>query len=166
MNKIMNPFNFFRLIRTLYGKGLPDVDFIQSQGLLAIKIGQVYALRPDFLSEEKCRELTKLYRHVDEVKPVALDILVKNAFGDGSRFLSFDKKPIASASVGQVHKAVLKTGETVAVKLIKADVARQFRKDVKSVQRLFKIAIFFYPKLIFLCPFIKTGIQFLGLNIA
>ncbi|MEI8366488.1 MAG: AarF/UbiB family protein [Parachlamydiaceae bacterium] len=143
----MNPFNFFRLIRTLYGKGLPDVDFIQSQGLLAVKIGQVYALRPDFLSEEKCRELTKLYRHVDEVKPAALDILVKNAFGDGSQFLSFDKKPIASASVGQVHKAVLKTGETVAVKLIKADVAQQFRKDVKSVQRLFKIAIFFYPKL-------------------
>jgi ubiquinone biosynthesis protein len=143
----MNPLNFFRLLRTLYGKGLPDIHLIQSFGLLAVKIGQVYALRPDFLNEEKCRELTKLYRHTDKVKPHDLDILIKNVLGDLSNFSSFDKDPIASASVGQVHKAILKTGEVVAVKLIKADVAKQFRKDVRSVQRLFRVAIFFYPKL-------------------
>ncbi len=143
----MNPLRFFKLLHTLYGKGLPDIQRIQSMGLLSVKIGQVYALRPDFLNEEKCRELTKLYRHTDAVKPHDLDLLITNALGDLSQFASFDKEPIASASVGQVHRAVLKTGEVVAVKLIKADVADQFRRDVKNVQRLFKAAIFFYPKL-------------------
>jgi len=143
----MNPLHFFKLLRTLYGKGLPDIHLIQSYGLLAVKIGQVYALRPDFLNDEKCRELTKLYRHTDKVKPHDLDVLIKNAFGDLSQFSSFDREPVASASVGQVHKAVLKTGEVVAVKLIKADVAKQFRRDVRNVQLLFRVAIFFYPKL-------------------
>lgn len=143
----LSVWNFFRLLRTLYGKGLPDVALIESFGLLSIKIGQIYALRPDFLNDEKCRELTKLYRHVEKVAPKDLDILIKNTFGDEDLFASFEREPIASASVGQVHKAILKTGEVVAVKLIKADVVRQFRQDVKSVKRLFRIVLFLYPKL-------------------
>lgn len=146
-SRFMNAWNFFRLLRTLYGNGLPDVAMIESLGLLAVKIGQVFALRPDFLNEEKCRELTKLYRHTEKIDASELEEIIDAAFPDKTVFSSFDKLPTASASVGQVHRATLKTGEVVAVKLIKADVAEKFKQDVKKVKQLFQFAIFFYPRL-------------------
>jgi ubiquinone biosynthesis protein len=44
-------------------KSLPNLDLIESYGLLAVKIAQHYALRVDFLPEENCRELSKLFRN-------------------------------------------------------------------------------------------------------
>jgi ubiquinone biosynthesis protein len=55
--------------------------------------------------------------------------------------------PAVISSIGQVHRAVLKTGEQVAVKIVKKDYTRTFRRDAANVRRLFKFAIFFYPKL-------------------
>ena len=60
----MNWIQFGRLIHSIYGRGgkLPDLDWIQSLGLLAVKLGQVHALRIDFLDREKCEHLARLYR--------------------------------------------------------------------------------------------------------
>lgn len=44
---IINWFNFIRLVGTIYGPKLPDIAFIESLGLLAVKIGQTYALLLD-----------------------------------------------------------------------------------------------------------------------
>lgn len=144
----MGPINFLRLIRNIYGKGLPDIEMIESMGLLAVKIGQVHALRVDFLNEEKCRELSKLYRRTrhKEGKEVVnlLDSLAPNL---KEQLSYFEEKPFASASVGQVHRGILKNGEEVAIKIIKSDEKKNFERDVKSVKLLFKIAMFFYPKL-------------------
>ena len=53
---------FIRLFKQIFSKKkLPDLDFIQKQGLLAVKIAQTFALRIDFLSEETCTHLAKLY---------------------------------------------------------------------------------------------------------
>ena len=57
----MGWFDFVRLFRMLFGSKDPDLDEIQKLGLLAVKIGQVFALRIDFLGAEKCRKLTGLY---------------------------------------------------------------------------------------------------------
>ena len=58
----MNWFQFGRLIHSIYGRNnqLPDLDWIQSLGLLAVKLGQVHALRIDFLEREKCEHLATL----------------------------------------------------------------------------------------------------------
>ena len=74
----MNGLNFLRLLRTLYNNKLPDLDFIEHLGLLAVKIGQTYALRFDFLPEENCRHLAKLYRHTDALSPASFKTLLSD----------------------------------------------------------------------------------------
>ena len=138
----MNWFNFIRLIRMIYGKKKPDINKIQKMGLLAVKIGQVHALRIDFLDEETCIELSKLYR---ATIPIKTEDALKNV--DKEKFSHIDNKPLASASVGQVYKGKLKNGEEVVIKIIKKNFKKQFEKDVRSVKKFMKFVIFFYPKL-------------------
>jgi ubiquinone biosynthesis protein len=145
----MNILSFFRLLQTIYGDREPNIEYIQRLGLLAVKIGQVYALRPDFLGDERCRALARLYSNTDSLPPEDALKLIETYAGSHylENFSAFDPKPFASASIGQVHRAVLRTGEQVAVKIVKKDYAQNFRRDAASVRRLFKLAIFFYPKL-------------------
>jgi len=139
----MNIFSFLKLMKMIYSKKEnPDILKIQKMGLLAVKIGQVHALRIDFLRAETCLELAKLYR---ANVPIKNENALKNI--DRSQFLEIDEKPLATASVGQVYRAKLLNGDAVVIKIIKANFKKQFEKDVKSVKRLFKFAIFFYPKL-------------------
>ena len=145
----MNWLNFIRLIKTIYGQKTPDIQFIESLGLLAVKIGQTYALRFDFLPERNCQELARLYRHTDSLPPASFKALlaatVDGAWSDS--FASIDDNPLASASVGQVHRGVLKTGEAVVIKLIKRDFAASFARDVRSLRSMLRFILFFYPKL-------------------
>ncbi|MGB0757049.1 MAG: AarF/UbiB family protein [Patescibacteria group bacterium] len=145
----MNALDFIKLIKQIYGSEKPDLGFIQDLGLLAIKIGQVHALRIDLLDEKTCQELSKLYRKTQSVPGENLDALIESYVGSDylSKFRFFDKKPFASASIGQVHKAKLPDGRDVAVKVIKENFTKDFEKDVASVIRLFKFAMLFYPKL-------------------
>jgi ubiquinone biosynthesis protein len=145
----MNIFSFFRLLHTIYAGSEPDIEYIQSLGLLAVKIGQVYALRPDFLDDQRCRVLARLYSNTTSLPPEDSLALISSYAGSHflDNFSSFNPQPFASASIGQVHRAVLKTGEQVAVKIVKKDYTRTFRRDAANVRRLFKFAIFFYPKL-------------------
>jgi ubiquinone biosynthesis protein len=138
----MNIISFLKLIRMIYGNKKPDVQKIQKMGLLAVKIGQVHALRIDFLNEQTCIELSKLYR---ANIPINSEDVLKNI--DRSKFSRIDEEPLASASVGQVYRARLLTGEEVVIKVIKADFKKKFEKDVLAVKRSFRFAIFFYPKL-------------------
>ena len=138
----MNIFSFLKLMKMIYGKKKPDIIQIQKMGLLAVKIGQVHALRIDFLNAETCLELSKLYR---ANTPIKTEAALKNL--DRSKFKQIDETPLATASVGQVYRATLLNGDAVVIKIIKADFKKRFENDVKSVKRLFKLAIFFYPKL-------------------
>ncbi|MBN1627066.1 MAG: AarF/ABC1/UbiB kinase family protein [Deltaproteobacteria bacterium] len=138
----MNIISFIKLIVMIYGNKKPDVEKIQRMGLLAVKIGQVHALRIDFLSEETCIELSRLYR---ANIPIKSEAVLKDI--DRTRFSWIDEAPLASASVGQVYRARLITGEDVVIKVIKADFKKMFEKDVAAVKRFFKFVIFFYPKL-------------------
>lgn len=138
----MNMISFLKLIYMIYGNKKPDVEKIQKMGLLAVKIGQVHALRIDFLNEETCVELSKLYR---ANIPIKSEEALKKI--DRTRFSWINEKPIASASVGQVYNARLLTGEEVVIKIIKSDFKNKFEKDVAAVKRFFRFAIFFYPKL-------------------
>ncbi|MCU0607914.1 MAG: AarF/ABC1/UbiB kinase family protein [Candidatus Edwardsbacteria bacterium] len=144
----MNWLGFIGLMRSIYGPGLPDLGKIQRQGLLAVKIGQTFALRADFLDEAKCRHLAKLYRQTLSLPPEDIDRLLAGApAGWRGSFAEIDRSPLASASVGQVHRATLRDGRAVVVKLVKGDFARRFTGDVRSLRRLVGLAILLYPKL-------------------
>jgi ubiquinone biosynthesis protein len=147
----MNWIQFGRLIHSIYGRGgkLPDLDWIQDLGLLAVKLGQVHALRIDFLDREKCEHLARLYRRNATLTPEDFLGLLRTSAMPGfiERFESIEPAALASASVGQVHRARLKDGGDVVIKAIKKNVRAQFTADVASLKRLFRVATFLYPKL-------------------
>lgn len=145
----MGLLRFLRLLNTILRDREPDLAFIEKSGLLAIKLGQMFALRPDFLGDQRCRILSNLYRHVGSIPAEDALRLIEGYAGKDylSHFASFQAEPFASASVGQVHRGVLKDGTQVAVKIIKRDAAADFQRDVERLKRLLRLAIAFYPAL-------------------
>jgi len=141
--------DFLRLIRMLFGNKDPDLDEIQKMGLLAVKIGQVFALRIDLLGAEKCRKLTGLYSRQNELPPQQFEALIAHNGGNAflSKFAEFDRSPFAVASVGQVHRARLGNGKDVAVKLVKKDQRPSFERDIARAELILGVAQFAYPKL-------------------
>ena len=58
----MRLLTFLRFMRQILKKGPADLDWIQRQGLLSVKLAQIFALRSDILSVEKCQQLQSLYQ--------------------------------------------------------------------------------------------------------
>ncbi len=147
----MNLFQFGRLIHVIYGrKGhLPDLDWIQSLGLFAVKLAQIHALRIDFLERKKCEHLAKLYRQANEVSAEDFHRILRESSAENfeDNFENISQSPLATASVGQVHKATLKSGEPVVIKAVKKEVANQFRTDVSRMKGWIRFATWVYPKL-------------------
>ncbi len=149
MAKQMRLITFLRFMRQILKKGPADLQWIQRQGLLAVKLAQIFALRSDILSVEKCRQLQSLYQHAATIpsEDVFGNIDSRGPKGFKDAFDWIDEKPLAAASVGQVHRARLKTGEEVVIKIIKTQNEKQFRRDVERMRRWLKIFLMFSPKL-------------------
>ena len=145
----MRLLTFLRFYREIRKDGPADLDWIQRQGLLAVKLTQIFALRPDMLSVEKCRQLQKMYRNASTIPSEdVMRILEERApVSFHESVVWFDEEPLAAASVGQVHRATLSTGEEVVVKVIKADHKKRFQRDVKRMMRMMRVAIAISPKL-------------------
>jgi predicted unusual protein kinase regulating ubiquinone biosynthesis (AarF/ABC1/UbiB family) len=139
---------------------LSDVELRHSEGSLLrdkllrlgptfIKIGQTLATRADILPVEYIQELSKLQ---DEVPPfhaeVARSIIEAET---GARiydlFQDFDDNPIAAASLGQVHRAHLRTGESVVIKVQRPNLANQIGFDISVLRRVARVLARF-PNLI------------------
>ncbi len=114
-----------------------------------IKLGQLLSLRPDLIPKEYAKEFSKLQDHVppfsyDEVVST-IESELKSKLKDV--FLKFEKIPIASASIGQVHKAWLKNGKKVAVKVMRPKVEETFEIDVKILYHIAELLEKHYPEL-------------------
>ena len=106
---------------------------LERLGPTFIKFGQLLSVRPDLIPKEYCRELEKLQDKVPQFSFNEVKLIVEKEFGKsiGQIFLDFEKKPIASASVSQVHRAVLKTGEKVAVKVQRPNIKHIIETDIE-----------------------------------
>ena len=96
-----------------------------------IKFGQALSTRPDILGKKTCDELKTLQY---DLKPILNSIPKKIIYNENENLLqenlaSFDENPIASASVAQVHTAILKNGKKVAIKLLKPNIHKQLFRD-------------------------------------
>ena len=140
----MRLLTFVRFIRMITKDGPADLDKIQDMGLLAVKLTQIFALRPDLLSEEKCRQLQSLYQRANSIPKEDSMKLIEDRAPSGflDAFESFEEEPFAAASIGQVHRGVLKDGSEVVVKIIKADFEKSFRKDVARMRAGSALACF------------------------
>jgi ubiquinone biosynthesis protein len=112
---------------------------LESLGPTFIKLGQMLSTRPDLIDEDFAEELGNLR---DDVPPVAFEEVgpvVESELGApiGELFETFEERPVASASIGQVHKAVVKgTGELVAVKVQRPGITRVIKADIEILRDL------------------------------
>lgn len=108
-------------------------DTLEQCGGIFVKFGQVLSTRKELLSPIFIDELEKLQQHVRPLSHEQVEaILKKNFHGDVDVIFSyFSKEPLAAASIGQVHKAVLRsTNEPVVVKLLRPEVKQIMNDDL------------------------------------
>ncbi|MBV9583076.1 MAG: AarF/ABC1/UbiB kinase family protein, partial [Chloroflexi bacterium] len=97
-----------------------------------VKLGQMLAMRFDLLPAEYCDELFKLLNDVQPFPYSDVCEIVRQELGGPPEdvFRTFEPKPFASASIGQVHRAHLRTGESVAVKVQRPGIRERMRADI------------------------------------
>ena len=117
-------------------------------GASFIKLAQVLATRADFFSEEYLIELRQLHDKLPTMSDDSFKRVFSKAFED-TPFEFFEKKAIASASIGQVHIAKLKSGQKVAVKLRREGIKQRVLADINIINlfnTIFKPLFSFYTK--------------------
>ncbi len=111
---------------------------LEHLGPIFVKFGQVLSTRRDLLPGDVADELALLQ---DRVPPFPGDqsvAMVEKAFGRtlDQVFVSFDREPVASASIAQVHFAVLRDGREVAVKVLRPGMLRVIDEDLGLMRTL------------------------------
>jgi predicted unusual protein kinase regulating ubiquinone biosynthesis (AarF/ABC1/UbiB family) len=107
------------------------VETIRGLGASFLKLAQVLATRADFFSADYLQVLRQLHDRMPAMSAQDQQRVFQEAFSDPGVFAWFEPLPLASASIGQVHKAALRqTGEVVAVKLLRRDMQLQVRTDI------------------------------------
>lgn len=103
-----------------------------------IKIGQSLSTRVDFLHPTYIEALGQLQDRVPAFSSTEAIAIIEHELGNnlGTLFAQFDPIPIAAASLGQVHKAKLRSGETVVIKVQRQGLQRLFELDFKIIDRL------------------------------
>ncbi|MDB4749750.1 AarF/UbiB family protein [Rubripirellula sp.] len=107
-----------------------------------IKLGQILASRPDLVGPSLSEELKQLRANVepDEIEQVRETL--RNELGKNyeSHFQTIDFKPLATASIGQVHRAVLNDGSRVVLKVQRTGIERKMQQDIEVLAGIAQLA--------------------------
>jgi ubiquinone biosynthesis protein len=97
-----------------------------------VKFGQLLSTRPDIVPQDIVLELQKLQDDVSPIPFADVERVIEEelALTVEQAFLTFDERPTAAASIGQVHHAILPNGEPVAVKVQRPNAPRQIESDI------------------------------------
>jgi ubiquinone biosynthesis protein len=111
---------------------------LEELGPTFIKLGQILSTRPDLIPIELLRELSRLQDKVpassyEEIREI---LVMELGAAPEKRFASFEEIPFASASIGQVHRAELPDGESVAVKVQRPGIRKVIEVDLEIILHL------------------------------
>lgn len=144
------------LIKFLLSKGKNYnhlANFLESLGVVGIKLGQIISTRFDLFPKELLESVSKLRDSVTPESYEYIESTVEEVVGPlTNTFLTFDRRPVATASIAQVHRAILLDGSEVVVKVRKKNVLNEVNRS------LFLLKILITPFRIF--NFGKTVYEF------
>jgi ubiquinone biosynthesis protein len=111
---------------------------LEALGPVFVKFGQLLSVRPDLIPEDVALELSKLQDQVPPFPSAEVEAAVARIYGRPVEqvFASFDRMPVASASVAQVHFAVLPDGREAAVKILRPGIEAVIAQDVQLLYAL------------------------------
>src|SRR5437016_3995330 len=117
-------------------------DMLDELGPTFVKFGQLLSTRPDIVPPDIIAELRSLQ---DDVRPFPFSDVERTITEELDQpierlFIEFEEKPLAAASIGQVHRATLPNGRRVAVKVQRPDAPRQIEADLKLLYQAARIA--------------------------
>ncbi len=111
---------------------------LKKMGPTYVKLGQLLSTRPDLLPPPFLEALATLQDDVEVVNYIEVEKIFKEELGVriSKAFASFETEPLASASIGQVHRAVLHSGKTVAVKIQRPGIRKRFIEDLDTLMSI------------------------------
>ncbi len=130
---LLSPLNFVLFFRNTSAPRAERLRLaLENLGPLFVKFGQVLSTRRDLMPADIADELAKLQDHVPPFPSAQAVAILETVYKKklSAVFRSFDEVPIASASVAQVHFAVLPDGREVAVKILRPGIASVIAHDV------------------------------------
>ena len=129
--------------------GVALCNALQRLGPGFIKFGQALSTRADLIGPDLALGLSELQDRLPPFSPRIARRQVESALSAKLEdvFAEFDDKPVAAASIAQVHKATLHNGDIVAVKLLRPDIARRMQKDVTFFEAMAKLVSRITPAL-------------------
>lgn len=112
-------------------------EILEDLGPTYVKLGQIMSMRSDMLPEKYCRELTKLRT---DVKPLPFDTIIKIISNELNRPISqvfdqIEQTPLGSASIAQVHPAILKDGRRVVLKVQRPAIHEIMANDIRLMRK-------------------------------
>lgn len=124
-------------------------ELLQDLGTTFVKLGQHLSLRADLLPEDVLRALERLQDHVSPFPVEVAERMIALAFGRSTEeiFASFERKPLAAASIAQIHRATLADGHEVIVKIRRPNIRAQVDSDMRLLRRVAMIAQRLIPAL-------------------
>lgn len=110
---------------------------LEDLGPTFVKLGQILSMRPDVLPQEYCDELVKLRTEVHPLPFETIRAVIEKECGAklADLFASVEEMPLGSASIAQVHKAVLRNGRKVVVKVQRPGIYEVMAKDIVLLRR-------------------------------
>ena len=114
---------------------------LEDLGPTYIKLGQIMSMRSDIFPKKICDEFMRLRSEVTPMPFSEVKEVIEHAYGTelNEVFTEFEEEPIGSASIAQVHKAKLKTGETVVVKVQRQGIYETMSRDIAFLHRAVKL---------------------------
>lgn len=144
---VFYPIGLFNTPKLSFGNRL--TSFFEKLGPIYIKFGQTLSTRPDLVGAEVAKNLRYLQDSLPAFSSEMVHKIIDQSFGEPVEklFESFDDQAVAAASISQVHKARLKTGELVAIKILRPGIHKKYNKDIKLLYFLARIAAKILPKM-------------------